>query len=492
MKKDAIPSAASERRLERAAKHVTNLWFPINPAVLESVREDFTKGTYEKSPELLLEALKKDFALFTFIVKKLIPVAKEQLVNPDVVNNPAELLRWAGPARIQEIVNDDSLLPSSHMFHSIEPFQAERLRETAIVASTAEVLSEKNNLDPHTGFGRGVIREIGLNLIAWNYPTLYSRVLKNLSPNTSLDEELTKELGFSPSLLAMRIIHPHTLEDTSEAKANAERWETYDRLCEIGEALARAENPDTYPSAENDWNLANDYLQKTVGSGAINLIKNRAVEHSKEYQEALASTFEPLMNFNPVSRLEKHKKRKTALKNRYLQQCPPEVQEALRSLYEHMANSDSTKDVLEELLRTIIPKAGYTGGCVFVVDPAAFALMPRTVFGSVKLRDIQGIGLRHVVDKPIDSPWLEVLSHKPASGVDSAATALSCAHPVVETREESAGEEALTGIYGALGDIRKFGVLYLEAPESAPATGSYTLGTFKAMRQALCDALQID
>ena len=48
-------------------------------------------------------------------------------------------------------------------------------------------------------------------------------------------------------------------------------------------------------------------------------------------------------------------------------------------------------------------------------------------------------------------------------------------------------------MYASLGDAKKVGVLYLEVPE-APDTDSdhQTMCTFKAMRQALADALRLD
>jgi hypothetical protein len=481
----------SRRRLDKATKHVSSLWFPINPTVLTSIRDEFKKGTYEKHPDRLLEDLKKDFALFTFIVKELSSIAAAERFTSASAHNPAELIRWAGPIRINSIIANDIILPQSHVFHALEPFQAERLRETAIIASTAEVLSESHNLDPDTGFCHGVIREIGLNLIAWNYPMLFSRVIKTLNAETSLDEELTKELGFSPALLAMRVLAPRNSREASEEPAKDAVFATYEQLCEIGEALARAENPETYPSAENDWKLASDYLQKTVGDQGVNLIKARAVEHSQAYQKTLNSLFKSLEDFGPEKKITGHKRRATARKNKWLSQCSPEVQAALKSLYGEMQDVKAARKVLESLLRNIIPQAGFTGGCVFVVDPAAMALMPRTVFGDVKLRPIERVALRQGLSLE-NSPFQSEPLTSGRVELDLAATALSCSQPVVE-RHEGNLSQPLTGMYGSLGDSRRIGVLYLETRESMTLTAEQqAMGTFKAMRQALADALHLD
>ncbi len=492
MKQGKTTNEHSERRLDKASKHVTSLWFPVNPDTLAAIREHFATGTFTRDPERLFDMLKTDFALFTFLVKELVPVAIEHKMSNEVVNNPMELLRWAGIEKIKAILSDDNLLPSNHLFQHLEPFQAERLRETAIIASTAEVLSEKHNLDPETGFCRGVVREIGLNLIAWNYPTLYARVLKTLTPSKSLDEELTTELGFSPSLLAMRVLRPRSSDISSDMDTMKQTWATYDRLCEVGEALARAENPNTYPSAENDWKLASEYLEKTVGSQAVDLIKNRAMEHSREYQRTLANSFHSLAEFSPEKKVKHFKKQEYARNNRYLSQCPPEIQKALRNMYAEINGENSPRAALELLFQSIIPQAGFTGGCVFVVDPSSFALTPRSKFGKIRLRAIEQVALRHSLQNEGEEDRLGVLVSKPSVESDSAATALSCAHPVIE-RHEEIEDNSFTGMYGSLGDSRKIGVLYLEAPAGTTIDAdTKSVGTFKAVRQALSDALRLD
>ena len=252
-------------------------------------------------------------------------------------------------------------------------------------------------MSPETGFSRGVIRETGLNLIAWNYPSLYSRVIRNLAKGHSLDEQLSVELGFSPVTLAMRVLHPSSAAvDGDERSLHDSSWEVYDRLCEIGAALARADSPDTYPSAENDWRLANEYLQKTVGHDGINLIKNKATEYSKEYKRSLSSLFKSPRELNPERNIQLHKRQSQSRRNRYITQCSTEIQSALQSLYSCLSDPQSTGEALELLIRQIIPDAGFTGGCIYLVDPSAFALMPRTVFGSVKLRAVERILLKQI------------------------------------------------------------------------------------------------
>lgn len=460
----------SERRIDRALQHVLKPWFPINQEVLNLVRGRFKSGDYEKDSNALLQDLKSDFALFTLVVKELISVGQAEGVPAVTLHNPIELIKWAGPARINELLASDKRLPATHSLHWSEPFQISRLRETAISASTASLLSEKKNLDPDMGFARGVVREIGLNLIAWNYPTLYSKVAEGLQSGQSLDEELSKELGFTPTLLAMRIMKPEAGGEDAQVEELERQWNLYDDLCEIGEALARAEHPETYPSAENDWEKAKQFLTETVGEDAIALVKDRAQEQAKSYEKSLPATFGEMKSFNPARKINVHKKISRVIDHELLKQCPHHVQTALQDLYADMDGETVHRSAVETLIKRIIPQAGFTGGCVFVIDPSTASLKPRTVIGRVSLRSTKDVTL---------DPH------------DHAVEALSKPEPVVIEPSEELPSAPLAGIYRSLGEDRKVGVLYLESPTgSDPAAfKDKTMITFEAMRRALSDVL---
>lgn len=462
---------SNSRRIDRALQHVSKPWFPMNPDVLKRVRDGLDSGIYDANFDLLLTELKTDFALFTFIIKELSQRAVLENVSPTVISNPLELIRWGNTRHIKDIISEQQKVPNMHSLHWSEPFQIQRLRETAIIATTASVLSEKKKLDPELAFSRGVIREIGLNLIAWNYPSVYSKVLAALQPDHNLDDELSKELGFTPALLAMRLMRPDKGADATEDADKDSGWATYDELCEVGENLARAENPETYPSAENDWQKAKSFLSDTLGAQAITIIRDKAVENSKHYQKSLPEVFGNLDQFNPQQSIEKHRRVARAIEEKYLKYCSENVQRSLKDLYAELSDNSVNKTLVGKLLKTIVPEAGFTGGCVFVVDPSSLSLKPRTLIGKVQMRQITNVAL------------------EPG---DAAVSALSSQQPVVQLSEDLS-DSSLAGIYCALGGRKKIGVLYLETPQKAhhkPDEG--TLGVFEVIRKALCDTLLIE
>jgi hypothetical protein len=458
----------NSRRIDRALQHVSKPWFPMNPEVLKQIRSGLTNGAYENHFDELLTALKSDFALFTFVIKELSQKALIAGVAPSVISNPLELIRWGGLSGVSDIIDEQQKIPTIHSLQWSEPFQVQRLRETAIIATTASELSKKKNLDPQLGFSRGVLREMGLNLIAWNYPSVYQKVLENLTQEQNLDDELAKELGFTPDLLALRLFRPDKANASDQEDLQDDSWATYDELCDVGEALARAEHPETYPSAENDWKTAKNMLLQSLGEQAITIIRERAIENTQLYQKSLPEVFGTLSSFDPEKQLERHRKVSRAIDERFLRFCSEQLQNSIKQLYSEISGESVDKALVGRLLKDIIPDVGFSGGCVFVVDPSSLSLKPRTLIGKVQLRTITNVAL------------------EPG---DAAVSALSEPEVTVKTGTTTDGT-ALAGIYSALGTRKKIGVLYLETPRSH--TSEETLGIFHVLKKALCDVLLID
>jgi hypothetical protein len=482
----------SDRRLERAANHVALHWFPINPTVLGRIREVYVEGGYSANPEALLADLKTDFALFTFIVKELVSQAVSEGTSPTVSADPVKLMAWAGTDRIGEILTRENGLPTSHTFERSDPVLLARLRETSIVAAASDVLHNSESEEHSTGFCHGLVRQAGLNLVAWNYSSLYSRVLRSLGRASSLDAELSKELGFSPYLLAMRLLRPQLPGSGPESQSILAYWKTVDQLCEIGEALARAGSPETYPTAENDWKKANDYLTTSIGPTGIALIRERAIESTHAYRAALPSTFTSLYNFDPNQAIKSFHRGLAARENSFIRHCSPEVQSSLRGLYAQMLQSSVNKTVLEGLVKETIPLAGFTGGCVFLVDPSTMSLVPRAIIGSVTLRSLQAIPLPRTHGSHMHTLVSDVLTTSFHLTEDYARAAFDSDQPLLQ-RSPKSGPDARTGIYACLGRSRRVGILYLEAPEGVfEQSEMKILKVYRAVHKTLCDSLFVE
>ena len=197
-------------------------------------------------------------------------------------------------------------------------------------------------------------------------------------------------------------------------------------------------------------------------------MKDRAQEQTKSYEKSLPSTFGEIKSFNPQRNIKVHKNILRVVDDQLLRNCPMHVQAALRELYEGFDGESVSRVAVENLVKKIIPQAGFTGGCVFIIDPSTNSLKLRTVIGTVNLRSTYDIEL---------------------DPRDKAVAALLKLEPIIELKDELSAE-ALAGIYRALGEQRKVGVLYLESPAADPeAFEERTMATFEAMRRALSDVL---
>jgi hypothetical protein len=471
----------SDRRLTRAIQHVTTHWFPVNEIVLESVRKGLRDGAYDLDPEFLFRDLKEDFALLTHCVKQLQAAAEKERLPSALALDPYRLIMWAGAERIKKILDDDHPI-STHKLSSNEAVHDARLRETAIAASSVELLSESEKLPPEQGFVHCVVRQVGLNLIAWNYPSVYTRAVQVSSGKGNLDIELTRLLGFSPRMLATTIMRPRP--STPVAPSVETTWKTLDHLCEVGEALARANDPETHSSAEADWESARKHIERQLGTKGLELIHARIMENTKQYRMACPEAFGPQHNFNPPAALQRFQEGLHARSNPFLKQCPSNVRATLEQVYAHTAREGVNREALSLLLKKALPEAGFRSAIVFILDPVERHLFPQTIIGHSQLRTVQPVPCRIVA--PTDNGLPKEPISRPPS--DIVAASYECDNPLVEQGVKD--DQVYIAVSGVLGRDRRAGVLYVELPAERVDSGQ-TLQVYKAIRHTLVDALKM-
>ena len=481
-----IHGTFADKRLKRACQHVSDLWFPVNGALLAKIREGLQTGAYERDMDLLLGEIRSDLSLFTYCLRELSKLLQQEQSAVASLANPVEFLRAAGLQRLRRILDVTENTVSRHSLATMSAFQRVRLEETLVSAATAEVLADDAGLDPIEGFSAAILRQLGHTLIAWNYPTVYQRALASLKRGADLDVEIARVLGFTPALLAGAIIQQWGIspeikelvvaeEPTGEEPMGGELSavaQTLSTICKVGEALARANHPETYPTAQADWLFAKGEIGERIGDEGMAVIQQRFSEVCISYVESAPQVFRGGMVLDPEVQVQKHRQGTLLDRNPYVQQCRDDLKERLLNLYEQIAAGPVDKTNIRLLTHEIIPEAGFRGGCVFTVDPANRLLIPQLEMKPVRMRRIAPVPYREFDD----------------SG-DVIATAFQCNAPIAQHLLEP--REGVGGyIAGVLGFSQRVGVLYLELPEDAvdDAEANYTVH-FKAIAQALNDAL---
>lgn len=477
-----MPISQGTSSADSVAQHVAEAWFPINKANLEEIRNSIRNDRYAGRVINLIPDLKTDSSLYLLCVRKLAELAqgggKKQI-------SPGELFRNTEYETLKQILMSDLEGASNHKLDSMTDIQAARLREGLISASSAEVLAEKSSIDPELGFSCALLRQLGLTLIAWNYPHVYARALQSLTPTSSrLDLEIQKILGFSPTTLAVHVtkdwslapavrqIMGEDLKNTPVEMTSDERTiaENLSRLCGIGEALARANDPENYPTALGDWEKAEAAIKKELGSEGMQSIRELINQNLRAYARRSPIAFTlPVADNLPALISSSNFARKLLEDNKYIEQCPPLLKLQIKELYSTFSPTEISRDSVHKLVKDIIPSAGFERGCVFMLEPASLTLAPVLKIGDIS--DARTSPIR-ISAMNLDS--------------NPVATAFRCTTPIKQSEISQDGATQIITYSGSLGSVQKAGVIYLEVsdrlllkPKSNPEL------YFKAIRQCL-------
>jgi hypothetical protein len=469
------------RHIDLAMRHVSDGWFPANPEVFARIQSKIASNAYAESVPALVTDLCSDIALLTTALKKLTQSSPSMVLSSKP--SPIDFLRSCSYTDLCATVRGSPSTISIQSFDDISEPQARQMATTLMSITATEVLCTAKGLNAELGFSASLLRNLGLLLISWNYPHVFERAVSSVRPGASLDGSISKVLGFTPSMLGIRIAREWKLSstlrgiigDTFEGDpAQLQVVEQTARICEIGEALARANNPAQYPTALADWDTARSAIEPILGTKGIQIICDKFAERVKAYGAALpADLTESKLPVNP-KRAPSTVGRALLAKNQYVSRCSPEIREELGAVYERIDESTNSREAIDGLIHRVIPKAGFESGCVFLADPAIHKLIPRLRIGE---------RVNHMM-RPVD--YLNsATAHEPI------VAAFRCRNPIVETLPSEIPNSRYC-IAGALGQTPAVGVLILEFSEATIGKNRDTAQQiFKAIRQALCDCLRL-
>ncbi|MCO6432167.1 MAG: HDOD domain-containing protein [Deltaproteobacteria bacterium] len=483
---------ASERRLQKACEYVSDLWFPVNPELLAKIKLGLHGGVYDLDPESLVRTVSGDFSLFMYCLRELLHTLQREGAKLPPLSNPVDILRAAGIERLRQLLDVDESRISRHSFDDIDEVQVARFQETMVSASSAEVLASSFRLEPEVGFSAALMRQLGHTLIAWNYPTVYKEALSSLDGESTLDVALAERLGFSPTLLAIRMLVSwgiptqfcealFLMDDEEEgdedelAAFNQILAGSLAKLCRIGEALARANNPKLYPNAAHEWEFAKQAIVEKLGKDGLEMIQDALADNIEDYVTFMPEIFTGASILEPDLHLAQAQQDCIISRNPYLALCGPVLRAKLTAIYISHPQGYLYEKGLTELVHTVIPSSGFTAGCIYTIDPGVQMLLAQTKIGEMQLKK----------GAPIDYSIV-------ASDTDSVSVAFRSMEPVVEFNLAPTGE-LISGIAGVIGHSNRIGVLYLEVPHSTfMQREKECIAEFKALARTVSDCLQLD
>ena len=323
-----------------------------------------------------------------------------------------------------------------------------------------------------------------------------------------LELEIAERLGFSPSLFAMKIVQKWGMSEEqchamgiSRTKAGAEVLATEDskesddeagpksaapketsdylaEVCAIGELLAQANDPASYPKQKGEWDSLEKHIEQALGPRGLMRVRERFQENCQSYVKALPGILEGSGALFDRERYPDSPVIQRALrKNKYILNCDGSVQMDLKRLYTLLDEQTTVnRETVRRLVHEMIPEAGFSAGCVYTFDPSMSVLVPQMKIGTVSAHEVKSVNVsiqgtdEHPVSKAFRSP-----------------------EPIL-AYSYTEDDRPLIAIAGPFGQHRRFGVLYLESEvqnlSDENAQESVRIH-FRAFAKALNDCLKL-
>jgi HDOD domain len=467
------------RRIERALNHVSDYWFPCQPELLSQVAKLLSGEAISWNPQEVFTLVRSDFSLFIRMLGELNSLLINEegrgIEESEPPINPLDIFERSGHDSIRRaFAKITERRISAHGFNSLTDSQAQRFEEAYVSASTVEALAEGSEVNPEIGYSSALLRQLGLTLIAFNYPTVYDKVINSLKPGDSVDTKLSEILGFTPSLLAVKLLHrwgfsKPLLETVMTDEKEEEAHRTFaitsavSKLCEVGEALARANNPEQYPAASRDWDFARSEIERVLGKRGLATVRKCVKENTKRFIKSAPSFFKGGIVLDPEIKIAQVWDNEHLKRNPFLSACETGFKEELHKVYERLLAGFDSSACLSMLVRDAIPKAGFSGGCLYTLDLPSKLLIPQLKLGEVTERELVPVSLRD--------------EH------DLVTRALQSLSPLSARTPSNA-----TAIAGVLGYSQRMGVLYVELKDTADID---YLAHLRALSKSFCDALRL-
>lgn len=499
---ESLQGIEANRTLEQAYEHTRSAWFPADPVIVNQVRSRIENGYYRQNRAALAADLRQDISLYLLCLKDL----RGMVRGVSSKRRPE-----AGKQENSKLSSDDAVLRSianvidlrgdtlsAHSLRDMSELQTLRLRESVLSSTAARCLSEKLQFNPDIVYSCALLRQLGLTLIAWNYPKVYEQAVQSLAASDKarsreLDMTLHSVLGFSPTMLGVKFARSWHISNevvstlnisshealhqglTTHSFDNANSLQSTDlaHLCSIGEALARANNPQLYPSAREDWDGAQRLIKRHLGREGVYAIYKRVNEVCAHYAQQCPAVITRVLCPAPPSGISDNL-RSLFERNVYIKTCSPDIQNDFAKLYAKIPASKVSEELIRKLLHEITCKMGFESSSVFMLDPTAVSLLPVSKVGNPSFVKLRAISL-------LDS----------SSHINPIREAFTNSRPFLEQGLLKDGTQHAF-VVGAIGGARPVGVLYLELAKNAPAEiRSYPLTAFRAVVTCLNDLLHL-
>ena len=457
-------------------------WFPVNSTHFKELKDRINSHQFDNDREGLIREVRADVSLLGYLFKGLSGYAARDGKG----KHPMQILRDVPHEELVRILSCSEGSITSHSFSDMVSLQALRLKHSVISSSTAELMAAKCGVDPDLVYSCAVVRQLGLNLMAWNYPRIYSKAMASVAQGESndLDTLLLKATGISPRILGVKVGLPWNLSDEMRQALGEEGAQLAGRsptglaaarFCEIGETLARINDPEHYPAASKEWEDVVKDIQQFLGPSGVNLIRDRIAERCSLYTGVAPRLFEgDISPEKNAQRANQHYAKVLFDSNSFVLRCPEGMQELFRKVYARVVPGQVSVEAIQILIAELIPATGFLRGVVYLADPSNENLVPMLRIGDGSLSRYRTFSA--LTSAKGDNPIVDALY----SGIP------------IKQEDVFLHGERVSHISGSIGNGERPGVLYLEmGPSLLNSSGNEALTYFRALSRCVNDCLNL-
>jgi len=355
--------------VSRALQHVKSYSLPIRHGSLELACELAKEGEVEK----LISHIVSDIGLLTSLLSE---VCKNQH------SKKARTLHEILLSNKELILSELGKIKSSPNYHSLDDAsesQLARLREALIAIGSSRALAPFCLVDEEIAFSAALVRQLGFLLVAWNYPTVYQEAVEKSLDGDSIDSLVAERLGFHPHTLALAILGDWGLTEALSPVVAPEESHTVTQslvlslryLCQIGEALARANEPTLYPSAIDDWDASKEEILQIAGENGLSAVRDEVHRYVEAYAKEYPISFDSLRSYDP-------------------EEIPKSIDRCRESLRKKLENVIRNRDLsprerLRKITKEIPIEEGFSDGGIYTLEPLNDSLVKRLSIGGHNL-----------------------------------------------------------------------------------------------------------
>jgi len=397
------------RKKESTLFHVTNGWLPAQSETLDYIYGPLSGAESEKKSETLVSVLKQDLALFSKIVSKLKPSQDSENSTID----PLADLKLLSPEEIINLLPNNIYQVSKHRIEKGTAFQKAGLSSSLLSSTASETFAihaKETGIEvsPDEVSSSSLMRQLGFNLIAWNYSRLFFKLVRTYGKNqTELDRAIYKTFGYTPLSLAedyakkwnLSLSLRSSLKETELYQSNGMLKE----ICELGEAFGKSSQPSLFPAAKREWEGKTDRLKELIGTDnpieITEQIENSVEVRLKELLRNDPSKFNAAFSMlrpsaSPVS---------VHFSSPILNRLPEEVREIYKPIYDHLIESETRLPVLNELTQSAIPASGFLTGAIYLQPHDSDELKVKIEIGQTSKNRVSAESLDQVATEALGS-----------------------------------------------------------------------------------------